>query len=307
MDEPSFRRIATNGIGLNVAEAGPEGGPLVILLHGFPEFWYGWRHQIGALAEAGYRVMAPDQRGYNRSDKPKGVASYRLECLVDDVVGLIDAAGRDRSSIIGHDWGGIVTWGAIARHPDRFDRAVILNAPHPDAILRELTENPRQLLKSWYTFYFQVPILPEVMFRSGDWRGLIRGLERSSRPGTFTPADLERYKQAWSEPDALTSMIHWYRAAMRHRPAPLADPIVRVPTLILWGVKDRFIERGLARSSYALSEDARIEWFNEATHWIQHEEPERVNRLILDFLGDRPPGATAQEQPADSSAGPSGG
>src|SRR6478609_8482047 len=105
--------IQTGEVRLHVAEAGPEDGPLVILLHGFPEFWYGWRHQIGALTEAGYRVMAPDQRGYNRSDKPKDVASYRLETLVDDVVGLIDAVGRDRAAIIGHDWGGIVAWRAI--------------------------------------------------------------------------------------------------------------------------------------------------------------------------------------------------
>jgi pimeloyl-ACP methyl ester carboxylesterase len=307
MDDPRLRRIATNGISLNVAEAGPEDGPLVVLLHGFPEFWFGWRHQIGALAEAGYRVMAPDQRGYNRSDKPRGVAAYRLEALVDDVVGLVDAAGRDRASIVGHDWGGIVTWGAIARHPGRFDRAVVLNAPHPDAMLREIKQNPRQLLKSWYTFLFQLPILPEAMSRSGQWRTPIRGLERSSRPGTFSPVDFERYKQAWSEPGALTSMIHWYRAAFRHRPAPIADPIVRVPTLILWGVKDQFIEPGVARSSFALCDDARIEWFDEATHWIQHEEPDLVNRLIIGFLGQRLAPPAAQGHPADSSVGPSGG
>jgi pimeloyl-ACP methyl ester carboxylesterase len=307
MVEPRFRRIATNRIRLNVAEAGPEDGPLVILLHGFPEFWYGWRHQIGPLAVAGYRVMAPDQRGYNRSDKPRGVASYRLEELVDDVLGLIDSAGRDRASVVGHDWGGIVAWAAIGRHPERFHRAAILNAPHPDAMLREVKQNPRQLLKSWYTFFFQIPILPERMFRSQQCRALIRGLERSSRPGTFTPGDLELYKLAWSEPGALTSMIHWYRAGFRHRPAPPDDPIVRVPTLILWGVKDRFIEPGLARSSFALCEDARIEWFDQATHWLQHEEPKPVNRLILDFLGEQPPGATNRDQPADLSAGPSGG
>src|SRR5205823_13074288 len=136
-------------------------------------------HRIGALAAAGFRVMAPDQRGYNLSDKPKGVASYRLEVLVDDVVGLVEASGRPRASVVGHDWGGIVAWGAIARHPDRFDRAVILNAPHPDAMLRELKQNPRQLLKSWYTFFFQLPIVPEALARSGQWRNPIRGLERS--------------------------------------------------------------------------------------------------------------------------------
>jgi pimeloyl-ACP methyl ester carboxylesterase len=122
------------------------------------------------------------------------------------------------------------------------------------------------------------------MFRSQQCRALIRGLERSSRPGTFAPADLERYRQAWSEPKAMTSMIHWYRAAFRHRPAPLAEPLVRVPTLILWGVKDKFLNPGVARSSFALCENAHLEWFEEATHWVHHEEPERVNRLLRDFV-----------------------
>jgi pimeloyl-ACP methyl ester carboxylesterase len=285
MVEPRFARISTNGISLNVAEAGPVDGPLAILLHGFPEFWYGWRHQIGPLAEAGYRVLAPDQRGYNTSDKPPKVASYALDTLADDVVGLIDACGRDRATVVGHDWGGAVAWGSIARHPSRFDRAVILNAPHPDAMFRELKANPAQLLRSWYTLAFQVPWLPEAMLRRADFRGLVRGMERSSRPGTFQPADFERYRRAWSEPGALTSMVHWYRAGFRYRHQPYSDPLVKVPTLMIWGAKDLFLGPGVARSSYALCESARLEWIEEATHWVQHEEPDRVNRLILDFLG----------------------
>jgi len=286
--EPTFRRIATNGLNLNVAEAGPPDGPPVILLHGFPEFWYGWRRQIGPLAEAGYHVLAPDQRGYNTSDKPDGVASYALGHLVDDVVGLVDSTGRERATVIGHDWGGVVAWGAIARHPGRFDRAVILNAPHPDAMNREIRGNPAQLLKSWYAFFFQVPKLPEALARRNDFGGMVRSLTASSRPGTFGPADFEQYKRAWAEPKALTSMIHWYRAAFRHRPGPAADPVVEVPTLIVWGAKDKFLGRGVARSSYALCRDARLEWIEEATHWVQHEEPARVNGLILAFLATDP-------------------
>jgi epoxide hydrolase 4 len=284
IDEPRFSRIPTNGITLNVAEAGPDDGPLVILLHGFPEFWYGWRSQIGALASAGYRVLAPDQRGYNTSDKPSGVASYSLDTLVEDVVGLMDAKGRDKATVIGHDWGGIVAWGAIARHPSRFDRAVILNAPHPVAMLRELKGNFGQLLKSWYTLFFQIPWLPERMLKRADFRWLVRGMERSSRSGTFQPADFERYKDAWSKPKALTSMVHWYRAGFRVKHQPYSEPLIKVPTLMIWGAKDHFLGQGVARSSYALCERAHLEWIDEATHWVQHEEPERVNRLILDFL-----------------------
>ena len=284
MNQPRFSRININGLTLTVAEAGPEDGPLVILLHGFPEFWYGWHKQIGPLADAGYRVLAPDQRGYNQSDKPRGIKSYAVDLLADDVVGLIDAVGRERASVVGHDWGGVVAFGAIARHPARFDRAVILNAPHPDVLLSEIKSNPRQLLRSWYVMMFQLPWLPEAMLRRAKFQGLVQGMTKSSRPGTFSPADFDRYRAAWAEPNALTSMVHWYRAALRYRHAPYPDPVVKMPTLMIWGRHDQFLGPGVARSSYALCETARLEWIEEATHWVHHEEPDRVNRLLLDFL-----------------------
>ena len=285
-EEPRFVRIATNGITLNVAEAGPADGRPVILLHGFPESWYGWRHQIGPLAAAGYRVLVPDQRGYGASDKPRGVAAYALDTLADDVVGLIDASGHPTATVIGHDWGGVVAWAAIARHPARFDRAVILNAPHPDVMVRELKGNPGQLRKSWYIFALQLPWLPERMLHRADFRTLVEGMTRSSRAGTFSAADFERYRAGWSVPGALTAMVHWYRAGFRIEHAPFPDPLVNVRTLMIWGMKDRFLGPGLARSSYALCESARLEWIEAATHWVQHEEPDRVNGLILDFLAD---------------------
>src|SRR3954447_14356517 len=157
MVEPRFRRIATNRISLNVAEAGPETGPLVILLHGFPEFWYGWRHQIGPLADAGFRVLAPDQRGYDASEKPAPVSAYALDTLANDVAGLIEAKGRPRAAVVGHDWGGIVAWWVAVRRPELLERLAVLNAPHPIAFRRYLRSSPRQLLKSWYAFYFQLP------------------------------------------------------------------------------------------------------------------------------------------------------
>jgi epoxide hydrolase 4 len=293
--EPEDTTVATNGITLHAAQAGPRDGIPVILLHGFPEPWFCWRQQIGPLAEAGCRVLAPDQRGYNTSDKPEAIASYALDVLAADVVGLIDAAGWNSASLVGHDWGGIVAWWTALRHPGRVDRLAILNAPHPVAFQRYIRTHPSQLLRSWYVFYFRLPGLPEAGFRRANWRSLCRALERTSRPGTFTEADLDRYRKAWSEPGAIRSMIHWYRAAMRHRPEPPADPRIHVPTLLIWGPDDRFIGREVAEASLALCDQGRLEWVEGATHWVQHEEPGRVNRLLVNFLAghERPNRAAA--------------
>lgn len=278
-------RVPSTGLTLNLAEAGPEDGPLALLLHGFPEFWYGWRHQIEPLAEAGYRVVAPDLRGYNLSDKPRKTADYHLDTLTDDVLGLLDALGRDRAEIVvGHDWGAIVAWWAITRAPERFARAAFLNGPHPALILRELRENGRQRLRSWYAFALQVPWIPEWFLgrKNGDY--LARGLTKTSRPGTFSEADLAFYRDAWAKPGAIRGMISWYRAAMRHRPEMPAELRILVPTLILWGRRDKFISPNLARASYAACKDAELVWIDAATHWVQHEEPAEVNRRLLDFL-----------------------
>jgi pimeloyl-ACP methyl ester carboxylesterase len=283
--EPEHARIATNGITLHVARAGPEDGPAVVLLHGFPEPWSCWRHQVGPLAEAGYRVIVPDQRGYNTSDKPPRVADYALDLLAADVIGLIDAAGRAKAAVVGHDWGGVVAWWVALRHPDRVERLAILNAPHPVAFRRLLFRLPAQLLRSWYVFFFQLPRLPEANFRRANWHALARALRTTSRPGTFTDEDLDQYRRAWSEPGAIRSMIHWYRASLRHGPPTPADPKIHVPTLLLWGTGDAFIRRDAAEASLALCDDGRLEWFEGATHWLHHEEPGRVSRLLLDFLG----------------------
>ncbi|HEX8201190.1 MAG TPA: alpha/beta hydrolase, partial [Isosphaeraceae bacterium] len=265
-EEPHFVFLETNGIRLHVACAGPEDGPLVILLHGFPEFWYGWRHQIGPLAAAGYRVLAPDQRGYNRSDKPKGVASYALDRLAGDVVGLIDGAGRSRATVVGHDWGGAVAWWLALRHPGRLERLVVLNAPHPDAYRRGLMRYPVQWLRSWYILAFQLPGLPEFGLRRRNWRALERSMRTTSRPGAFDAADFAHYRRAWSEPGAITGMVHWYRAMVRARPALPRDTRIRVPTLVIWGARDPFLDRRLARPSVEPCDDGRLELIEKATH-----------------------------------------
>jgi epoxide hydrolase 4 len=277
--------VPTDGIRLHVVESGPASGPPVILLHGFPEFWYGWRYQIGPLADAGFRVLVPDQRGYGETEKPRPVSAYSLDVLADDVAKLIDSTGQTHAALVGHDWGGVVAWWVAIRNPARVERLAVVNGPHPAAFRRHLRSSPRQLLRSWYAFYFQLPWLPEAMLRRANWRGLAEAMRGSSRPGTFTEADLERYRRAWSEPGAITAMINWYRAAMRHPPARPSDTRVHVPTLIVWGPKDRFLDQRIARMSLDQCDDGKLEMIDQATHWVQHEEPERVNRLLLDFLG----------------------
>ncbi len=274
------------GVHLRVVEAGPDTGPPVILLHGFPEFWYGWRKQVPALARAGYRVWVPDQRGYGASDKPARVADYAVETLALDVVGLVDAAGVERAAaVVGHDWGAAVAWWVGIAHPDRLERLVILNVPHPSrGVMRAvIRKRPRQLLKSWYIFAFQLPWLPEALLRCQNGRLLASGL-RGKTPESITREDRNRYREAWRAPGALTGMLNWYRAMLRHPPRSSGSTRVTVPTLILWGERDRYLSKGLGPLSLDRCEQGRLVTFPEATHWLQHDEPEGVNREILAFL-----------------------
>ena len=274
--------ISTNGITLHTIQAGPEEGPLVLLLHGFPEFWYGWRHQIAPLAGAGFRVWAPDLRGYNRSAKPPDIRSYAIEHLTADVAGLIRAAGRSTAAVVGHDWGGMVAWQLALRSQQLLDHLIILNIPHPHVIRRALRRSPRQMLRSGYAAFFQLPWLPEKLLGLRNWALAARMLRQTSRPGTFTPADLVRYREAWSQPGAMTAMLNWYRAALWMRDPPQLR--VTTPTLMLWGKRDPALGAELAQPSIELCEQGRLVFFPDATHWVQHEEAERVNHLLLDFL-----------------------
>ncbi len=274
--------IKTNGIHLHVVQAGPIDGPLVILLHGFPEFWYGWRKQIDYLAAQGYRVWAPDQRGYNISDKPDGIAAYNLNELSADVIGLIDASGRETAIVVGHDWGAGVAWWTACKYPERLSKVVILNVPHHDVFRQTLTSDWSQLRKSWYMLYFQIPFIPESLFGLMSAR-MAQGIQAGAKPGAFSDEDMIEYQKAWAQPGALKGMINWYRAIFQDLPNP-PDPHVKIPTFILWGKQDPFLNSEMAQASVELCEDGRLVYFEEATHWILHEEPDRVNALIGDFF-----------------------
>jgi pimeloyl-ACP methyl ester carboxylesterase len=277
------RYVPTNGLCLHVAQCGPEAGPLVVLLHGFPEGWYAWRHQIGALAAAGFRVWAPDQRGYNLSDKPRRVRDYRIDELAADVLGLLDAAGAQTAAIVGHDWGAAVAWHLAAHHPERISRVAILNVPHPRVLARALRRNPRQLAKSWYVFFFQLPWLPEGLVRLHGWWAARQALLRTSKAGVFSPEDLADYQIGWGELGAMRSMINWYRAAARYVSLLGKTGQVKVPVHIIWGENDAFLEKELARQSLEWCDAGRLTYL-PASHWVQHEMPAEVNELLLKFL-----------------------
>ncbi len=272
---------------LHYVEAGS--GPLVVLLHGFPEFWYSWRNQIPALAAAGFRVVAPDMRGYNLSDKPPGIDSYRTDLLTRDIERLIRACGEERATVVGHDWGGIVAWLFAMRYPDMVERLVILNAPHPGSTTRALL-SPVQWLRSSYVLFFQIPWLPEAIWQAGNF-ALLRWLFRTDpqRRDAFTEEDIDRYVEAFSQPGALTATINYYRAAVQQNPLNVRQDLRRIerPVLVIWGLQDRALGPELAEPDRQWVPNVRVEPLPDASHWVQQDAPARVNQLLLDFLGER--------------------
>lgn len=277
--------IATNGIQLHVVTAGPADGPVALLLHGFPECWYGWHHQIGPLAALGYRVVVPDQRGYNTSDKPQRTRSYGIDTLCDDVVGLLDALGVTTATLVAHDWGGAVAWWLAARNPERVQRLVVLNIPHPMVMRRHVLGSLSQARRSWYIGALQLPLLPERALAADDCQRLVRILYANSATRAFTPLDLEVYRAAWTQPGCIKGMVSWYRAVLRHPPAPLPSERVRCPTLLVWGRQDSALGEEMAEPSVGLCDDGRLQFIDEAAHFVQHDAPERVNALLAAFLG----------------------
>jgi epoxide hydrolase 4 len=280
--ELEHRDVVTNGIRLHTVTAGPEDGPMVLLLHGFPEAWFGWRRQIPALVERGWFVVAPDQRGYNTSDKPRRTRDYRIERLVDDALGLIDAFGRERACVVGHDWGGMVGWFLALDHAHRVERFCAMNLPHPRVLARSLLGG-RQLLRFWYTVAMQVPGLPERALSLGDHERLVRSLYANSTHRAFTPEQIEEYRRSWRQPGAIRATVAWYRAMFRHPRLPRGERVTR-PTLIVWGKQDKALGFELVEPSRALCDDVELVVIDDAGHFVQHDAPDRVNDALLRFL-----------------------
>jgi pimeloyl-ACP methyl ester carboxylesterase len=273
------RDVEVNGVRLHCVVEGE--GPLVILLHGFPETSRAWRKQMPALADR-FRVVAPDLRGFGASDKPKGIAAYRTSVVADDIVALIHAFDAERAHVVGHDWGGGIAWTLATLHPEAVDRLVVLNCPHPAVMQKALRSNWTQIRKSWYIFAFQVPWLPEWLFRRNNGKALKDALRGSSKRGTFSEADLNEYSRAFSAPGAATGAINYYRAAARSR---VARGKIKAPTLVIWAEDDCALGIELTRGMNGLFEDPpRIEYVPDTSHWVMEERPDVVNRLLREFL-----------------------
>ncbi|WP_395322505.1 alpha/beta fold hydrolase [Variovorax sp. UC74_104] len=273
--------LRANGVALHVVTAGHADAPLVILLHGFPEHWGAWRRQIQPLVDAGWRVAVPDQRGYGTSAKPAGVGSYALDTLADDVMGIARALDAPRFSLVGHDWGGMVAWHLAAREATAIERLVILNAPHPATFFSFALTHPLQMLRSSYVGFFQMRWVPEAVLRANDFALLQAALTRSSRAGTFGEDQLAGYRAAWAEPGALRAMLDWYRAM------PFAQPCtdeIEAPVRIVWGDADSALEPGLAEAALPYCRNGEVVHLPHASHWLHHEEPQKVSSLLLEFL-----------------------
>jgi pimeloyl-ACP methyl ester carboxylesterase len=303
------RVVETNGIRLHCAVDGA--GPLVLFLHGFPESWYSWRHQLAALAPH-FRVVAPDLRGYGESDKPAGVKAYAFPELLADVAGLIAAFGEHEAIIVAHDWGGGIAWQFAMERPEMTKRLVVMNCPHVAIFQQHLRGDPRQLLKSWYMFFFQIPWLPETLLGLNDaWIVGNAVRQATIQRGAITDEDIRVLRQAASRPGALRSALNYYRAAMRSdestaglpaglrrflygdRPVPpvrarLEDwPKITAPTMVIWGEQDVALRKELSYGMEPLfTTPPRIEYITDSGHFVQQEKPELVNRLLLDFLRD---------------------
>ncbi len=280
----SHRDIITNGIRMHCVTQGT--GPLIVLLHGFPEFWYSWRYQIPVLAEHGYTVVAPDLRGYNDTDKPR--TGYDISTLVSDIEGLVRGLGYEKAIIVGHDWGGALAWAFAMRYPHMTERLIVMNAPHPLAMAREL-RTLRQLRKSWYMFLFQIPWLPEFLLLRNHANAIgrmLRGaaVQKDAFPRTITA----KYQQAMSKPGAMTAALNYYRQILPFllRPGSLKKQAVRItaPTLLIWGEQDIALGIELTEDLEQWVDHIQVKRIPDSGHWVQQEQPEKVNRFMLDFL-----------------------
>jgi pimeloyl-ACP methyl ester carboxylesterase len=279
------RRLQANGLTFNVAEAGS--GPPVLLLHGFPDCWRLWRHQVPALAEAGHRVVAPDLRGFGETDKPEKVEDYKMRTLVGDAVGLLDALGIDRVAVVGHDWGAALAWMVATFAPDRVSRLVAVSVGHPVSFAGEDLD---QKQRSWYMLWFQFPGVAERVLPENDWAVFRRWAWNGAGPGQ--DPDCDRQVAELSRPGALTAGLNWYRANVDPATFVLSGPVhtsmppVACPTMGVWSTDDfALAEAQMTGSQRFVTGPWQYRRLEGVSHWVPVHAPQDLNRLLVDFLG----------------------
>lgn len=281
ISEPDHAFVRANNLTFHIAQI-ERSAPLVLFLHGFPECYYSWRHQMPAVSRVGFRVWAPDLRGYNLTDKPRGIGAYHLNALELDVYELLNAAGADKAILVGHDWGALIAWRFAMDYPERLDKLVIMNVPHP-ACYGTGFRMPSQWLKSWYIGAFQIPYLPERLM-SRNARRVAEGLRWGSvRKQAFNDADIAVYAKAIAQPGVMRAAINYYRALARwgfRLPVKRID----VPTMMVWGEQDLALRQELTYGTEKWVTDFRIHYIPDCGHWVQNEAPDVVNQLLVDFI-----------------------
>jgi pimeloyl-ACP methyl ester carboxylesterase len=287
----THRDVQANGLRFHVAQCG-DGDRLALCLHGFPELWISWRYQMPLLAKLGWRVWAPDLRGYGGSERPVHRDEYAIEKLMDDVAGLIDAAGAREVMLVAHDWGGLIAWFFAMRRLRRLDRLVVMNLPHPGAA-RPAFRGLRQLRSSWYAFFFQLPRLPELLLGARGARAVGEAfLSMAQHPERFPDEILREFREAALQPGALKAMLDYYRALLRggglRRQRELGHPSIDVPTLMLWGEHDKALTIESTHGTDAFVKDLTLRTLPGASHWVQQDEPETVNAMLEAWLTDHP-------------------
>ena len=285
MDPLTYETMSVNGVDLEVAVAnrGGERG-LALLVHGFPELAFSWRYQVPMLADLGYEVWAPNTRGYRGSSKPPRIRDYSMDELLADLAALVDLSGRERVTLVGHDWGAAQAWAFASQNVRPLERLVIMNVPHPACMAREL-RSFRQLRKSWYIFFFQLPWLPEQMMRARDGAAIERAFTAMAvDPSRFPTTVTDEFRTAALRPRAMRSMINYYRAAVRGVSRSETFPVIETPTLMLWGLEDTALGPETTDGTEQYVADLTLRFLPDVSHWVQQEAPETVNAMMSAWL-----------------------
>ena len=275
-------QTATLDFAIDEAGSGPD---VALCLHGFPESRYSWRNQLPMLAGQGWHAVAPDLRGYGGTTRPVGRAEYRMERLVEDVAALFDALGARTRLLVAHDWGALIAWQFAIEKLRDLDGLIVMNVPHPAVFRRVLRRSPRQLARSWYVFFFQLPALPELMLGAAGARAVGQAFSGMAvNKAAFPPDVLAHYRKAASQPGALTAMINYYRANLLSLAARAEPPLLHTPTLMVWGEQDTALGLELTEGYAPYVADFTLRRLPGVSHWVQQEAPDQVNAIMADWL-----------------------